>query len=342
MDALVLNTFKITAIVAGVFLLLLGLWVYADFFLLLFGGVLWGVGLSGVARFGGRYARLPYLGALTLSLLLLGGALALVGWRMGPKIAAGLLELQDMLPEILQQLRSQVHHIGLLQELLTRLSSADNSLVGAQAFSRIAGVFSTTVGIVTASLFILVIGIYVALKPEVYREGITRLVVPAKRDYAREVLAEIAHTLRWWLLGRLLALTLVGVLTWIGLFALGIESAITLAFVAAVLSFIPNVGPVLSVIPAVLVGWSVGPAMALWVVLLYAAIQAVESYLITPMVQQRNLAIPPALLLSAQFLLGLMFGIMGLLLATPLLVVALVLVRMLYIRNVLKDEIQLP
>lgn len=342
MDALVLNTLKITAIVAGFVLLLLGVWLYSDFFLLLFGGVLWGVGLSGVARFGGRHARVPYLVALAISLLLLVGMLALIGWHIGPKVAEGLLELQDMIPEILQDLKSQVRHIGLLQELSTRLSSAETSLIGTEAFSQIAGIFSTTIGILTASLFILVTGIYIAVKPQVYQEGIVRLVVPGKRDHARKVLKELAHTLRWWLLGRLLALAVVGALSWIGLFTLGIESAVTLAFVAAVLSFIPNIGPLLSVIPAALVGWSVGPVMALWVVLLYAAIQAVESYLITPMVQQSNLAIPPALLLSAQFLLGLMFGILGLLLATPLLVVALVLVRMLYIRTILKDPIQLP
>ena len=342
MDSLVLNTVKITAIVAAIVLLLLGSWFYSDFFLLLFGGVLWGVGLSGVARAAGRHARIPYPVALIMSLLLLLGAAALIGWHIGPKVAEGLLQLQEMIPEILQKLKSQVRHIGLLHELSTRLASADTSLIGTKAFSQIAGIFSTTVGIVTASLFVLVIGIYIAVKPQVYREGIVRLVVPGKRDYAREVLAELAHTLRWWLLGRLLALTLVGVLSWIGLFALGIESAVTLAFVAAVLSFIPTIGPLLAVIPAALVGWSVAPAMALWVVLLYAAIQAVESYLITPMVEQSNLAIPPALLLSAQFLLGLMFGILGLLLATPLLVVVLVLVQMLYIRNILKDEIQLP
>lgn len=342
MDALVLSTFKITAIVGGTILLLLGVWFYSDFFLLLFGGVLWGVGLSGLARIGGRYARIPYLVALTILLLLLAGLLALVGWHIGPKIAEGLLELQDMIPEVLQELKSRVRDIGPLNDLSKSLSDTGSSLMGTDAFRQIAGIFSTTVGIITASLFILAIGIYIAVKPQVYQNGILRLVVPGKRDYAREVLEELAHTLRWWLLGRMLALAVVGVLTWIGLFALGIESALTLAFVAAVLSFIPNIGPLLSVIPAALVGWSMGPAMALWVVLLYAAIQAVESYLITPMVQQSNLAIPPALLLSAQFLLGLMFGILGLLLATPLLAVALVLVRMLYIRNILKDPIRLP
>ncbi|MFW5823984.1 MAG: AI-2E family transporter, partial [Marinobacter sp.] len=102
------------------------------------------------------------------------------------------------------------------------------------------------------------------------------------------------------------------------------------------------IGPLLSVIPAALVGWAEGPTLLLWVLLLYLVIQTLESYLITPLIEQSNLDVPPALLLSAQFLLGLMFGILGLLLAAPLLVVALVLVRMLYIRNLLKDPIELP
>lgn len=342
MDALALLTFKVTAIVAGIVLLLLGLWFYSNFFLLLFGGVLWGVGLSGLASVGGRHARIPYLGSLAISLLFLACTLTLVCWHIGPKIVGGLLNLQEMIPEILQELKSQARRAGLLQELTNRVSDTQSSVIGAGALTRIAGIFSTTAGVATASLFVLVTGIFISVRPDVYQEGIVRLVVPDKRRNAREILAELAHALRWWLLGRLLSLAVVGVLSWIGLFALGIEPALTLAFVAAVLSFIPNIGPLLSVIPAALVGWSVAPAVALWVILLYAAIQVAESYFITPMIQQRNLAIPPALLLSAQFMLGLMFGILGLILATPLLVVVMVLVRILYIRGVLKDPIRLP
>lgn len=338
MDALVRNTLKVSAIVVGIVILLLAVWFYSDFVLLLFGGILWGLVLSGMAQYGSALGRIPYAAALSGSLVLL----ALTGWYIGPKITEGVLELRSMLPQVLEELKSQVRHIGLLHELSSRLSGAGASLVGTEAFRQIAGIFSTTLGILTASVFVLITGIYIAVKPDVYRKGMLRLVAPGKRDQAQDVLSELAHALRWWLLGRLLALAVVGVLTWMGLLALGIPSAVTLAFVAAVLSFIPNIGPLLSVIPAALVGWSIGPATALWVILLYAAIQAVESYLITPMVQQSNLAIPPALLLAAQFLLGLMFGILGLLLATPLLVVAMVLVRMLYIRKVLKDPISLP
>ncbi len=254
----------------------------------------------------------------------------------------GLQQLQEMIPKGLQELKSQVQSVGLLHEVSERLSKIPTSLVSAETFSHIAGIFSTTLGIITATLFILLTGIYFAVAPELYQRGIEQLVTPRWRGYAREVLQELGHDLRWWLLGRLAALGVVGVLTWVGLTALGIPSAATLAFVAAVLSFIPNLGPILSVAPAALVGWSLSPSMALWVILLYLAIQTVESYLITPLIQQSNLQIPPVLLLSMQFLLSLMFGILGLLVAAPLTVVALVLIRMLYIRRVLDASVRLP
>lgn len=342
MDSSLQNSFKIIGFVTALILVLLAFWFYSNFFLLLFGGILWGVALSGLARLIAGHLSVPYWVSLTFSLLLLLATVLLLGWQIGPKVVSGLQELQEMIPKGLQELKSQVQNVGLLHEASERLSKVSSELVNAETFSRIAGIFSTTLGIITAVLFILLIGIYFAVSPELYQRGVEQLVTPRWRGYAREVLQELGHVVRWWLLGRLAALGVVGILTWIGLTLLGIPSAATLAFAAAVLSFIPNLGPILSVVPAALVGWSLSPSMALWVILLYLAIQFVESYLITPLIQQSNLQIPPVLLLSMQFLMSLMFGILGLLAAAPLTVVVLVLVRMLYIRKVLDAPIRLP
>ncbi|BES70281.1 AI-2E family transporter [Marinobacter nanhaiticus D15-8W] len=342
MDSLILNSLKIIGLVTATVLLLLGFWFYSDFFLLLFGGMLWGLALSGVAGFTSRHAHVPYRLAVVLSLLSSLAVVALIIWQFGPKVLSGVQQLQQLLPEILQELKSQVHQHTFLSEAFRLSEQQSRALLTAENFSRIAGMFSSTLGAITALLFIMVTGTYFAATPGLYKSGVIQLVVPRRRDVAERLLDELGHALRWWLLGRLLSLSVVGILTWIGLFALGIPSAAALAFVAAALSFIPNIGPILSVIPAVLVGWSVSPSMALWVVLLYLAIQTLESYLITPLIQQRNLAIAPALLLAVQLLMSLMFGVLGLLLATPLTVVALVLVRLLYIRKVLGDSIRLP
>lgn len=342
MDLSLQNSLKITGLVTALILLLLGFWYYSDFFLLLFGGMLWGIALSGLAQFTASHLRVPYWVSLTVSLLVLLVVVAVLGWLIGPQVVDGVQQLQDMVPKGLEQLKSQVQNMGLLHEASERLSKVSSSLVSTESFSRIAGIFSSTLGVITGMLFILLTGIYFAVAPTLYQRGVEQLVTPRWRDYSRKVMRELGHALRWWFLGRLAALAVVGVLTWIGLTVLGVPSAATLAFAAAVLSFIPNVGPILSVVPAALVGWSLSPTMALWVILLYFTIQLVESYVITPLIQQSNLQIPPVLLISMQFLMSLMFGLLGLLAAAPLTVVALVLVRMLYIRKVLDAPVRLP
>ena len=134
-----------------------------------------------------------------------------------------------------------------------------------------------------------------------------------------------------------MSLCLVGMLTALGLWILGVPAPLSLGFVAGVLSFIPNFGPLLSLVPAVIVALPNGPQMVLYVILLYAGIQLVESYFITPLIQHRAVRLPPALILLAQILMGVLFGFLGLLLATPLTAVLLVLIKRLYIEDVLAE-----
>lgn len=134
----------------------------------------------------------------------------------------------------------------------------------------------------------------------------------------------------------------VGALTWVGLLALGTPFALTLAMVAALLSFIPNIGPILSAVPAVLIGLTVSPTMALYVMLLYIGVQTVETYLITPLIQRSIIAMPPALLMTAQLAMGVPLGVLGLLVAAPLTLVLLVLVETLYIQDTLGESAETP
>ncbi len=122
-------------------------------------------------------------------------------------------------------------------------------------------------------------------------------------------------------------MVVVGVLTWLGLSFLGIELAATLAIVAALLTFIPNFGPIISAVPAVLLGLMQSPMTALWVVLLYIVVQLIESNLVTPLLQYRALSLPPVLVITAQLAASVWMGVLGLVVSTPLLIVATVLVR---------------
>ena len=197
---------------------------------------------------------------------------------------------------------------------------------------------SATVSGLTNLLIIVIVGLYLAVEPRLYLNGSLRLVPLRHRPRTREILLAVAKALRSWLLGQLLAMAVIGAASWLGLWLLGIPYAAILGLVAALFAFVPNIGPILGLIPALLVAAGVSPWHPLYVLGLYAVIQTVESYLLTPMIQRRAVDLPPALLIVVQVAMGLAAGVLGLLLATPLAAAAMVVVRMAYVEDVLGDR----
>ena len=131
-------------------------------------------------------------------------------------------------------------------------------------------------------------------------------------------------------------------LTWLGLMIIGVPSALTLGLLAALLEFVPFIGPIVAAVPAILLGFAAGPDKAIWVAFLFVAIQQFEGNVLEPMVQQRAVDLPPALLLFALVAGGLVFGVAGILLAAPLTVVLYVLVKKLYVQEALGTPTPLP
>lgn len=197
------------------------------------------------------------------------------------------------------------------------------------------GVLSASFGVLGDIYVILLLALFFFMSPKPYQQGILSLVPRRGRARAKEVWSELHTSLERWLKGKLISMLLVAVLTALGLWALGMPLVLALSIIAGILCFIPNFGPLLSAIPAVLVGFTVGPEMAGYVILLYVAVQFVESNLITPFIQREMVNLPLAMVMSMQVLLGLLTGTLGLILATPLLVISMVLVRMLYVQDVL-------
>jgi predicted PurR-regulated permease PerM len=164
------------------------------------------------------------------------------------------------------------------------------------------------------------------------------LLAPSMRPAGREVLSKATDTLQNWLIAQFMAMAVVGVLTWLGLWLIGVPLAPILGLIAALLAFIPNIGPIIAAVPAVLLGFSMGPTIALLVVGVYVAVQALESYAITPLIQQERVSLPPALIISMQLLMGVLFGILGLALVTPMAALGLTLVREVYVQRYLGVE----
>jgi predicted PurR-regulated permease PerM len=190
-------------------------------------------------------------------------------------------------------------------------------------------------GALVNAAIVLSVGLCLAADPRLYKSGLLRLLPPERRPRAREVLTQLGSTLRRWLVGRLVLMFVNAALTWAGLSLLGVPLALTLGLLAGLLNFVPNVGPVIAGVPAVLIALTESPQQAMYVLLLYVALQSVDSYIFTPLVQKRTVELPPALTITAQVLLGVLLGTFGVVFATPLMAAALVLVRMLYVEDVL-------
>ena len=333
-----------TLIIVGTVLAMLALValvLYAsDVVLLAFAGILLGVLLDGLASTLAAKSPLSRFWALLVVIAAFAVLLVGAGFIVGPQIAAQTGEMRTALTEGLEALRARLEQLAWAQPLLSELPG--NGSLGALssgALGRLTGTLSTVFGLISNVFIIAFVGIYLAVHPNLYLDNVVRLFGRSRHAHMREVLATLGHALRRWLLGQFLSMSIVGLLTTIGLLILGVPLALTLGLIAFLLAFIPYLGPIAATVPAVLVAFIEGPTMVLYVLGLYGGVQFIESYLATPMIQKQVVSLPPALLIFAQILMGALTGVIGIALATPLAVVVIVLVQMLYVEDVLGDDV---
>jgi predicted PurR-regulated permease PerM len=336
-----LSIAKTIGVVAAIALALAFLSLAAEVLLLVFAGVLLAILLRSVANAIDAALGIGRGWSLALTLL---GIVVLVGlgaWLLLPDIVSQGRQLVDKLPRGWEELQRRLSEIfgdtGVIDYASDRVAQPGRGTIE-DIVGGVFGVVSSTLGVLGSGLVILVTAIYLAADPQTYRDGLIRLVPPAHRDRARQILDQVGQALLWWLIGKLIAMTLIGVLTYLGLLALGTPLALSLALIAAILTFVPNFGPIIAAVPAVLLALSDGLTQAALVVALYVAVQAIESYLITPLIQQRTISMPPALTLSMQLVAAVLLGVLGLALATPLTAAGTVLIRELYIKGMLERD----
>ncbi len=321
---------------AAVVVLLLFLWYARDVFLLAFAGILVAIFLRRLATMVSDRTPLSPTWALPLVVLTLLTLFVGAFWLQGPAIAEEVRTLRDELPKAVTQLQSQLARYDWGQRLIEETPSADALLPdGPDALSRATGVVSRTFSGLASFVIILFLGLVLAATPRVYVRGVLALLPEHRVARGREVLDTLSDTLWWWLVGRIVAMTFIGVFTGVGLWLLGIPLAFVLGLLAALLSFIPNIGPLLSALPAILLALVQGPQQAIWVALLYGGVQAIESYVLDPIIDRKTVYLPPALTIFAQLTLVLFAGLLGVALATPLTAALVVLVTMLYVQDVL-------
>ncbi len=329
----------VTTVAFGVFLL----WQGAEVILLAFTGLLLAVLLHSLSGWVRTHTPLGEGWALLVVVLVLIALIGLGGWLLAPAIAEQVTELTQRLPHAAAQARQRLAQAPLGQQIIAQIPALQQLIPrSGNVFARMTGIFSTVLGVVVNIVIVLFIGIYLAADPDLYRRGIVRLIPLSKRDRGRDVLDALAYTLRWWLIGRFSVMAINGAITALGLWLLGIPLPAVLGIMTGVLNFIPNIGPFLAAIPAVLLAFTLGPTTAVYVALLYLAVQNLEGFVLTPLVQQRTISLPPVLIITAQIFMGIMFGFLGVLLAVPLTAVLFVMVRMLYVQDTLGDPVETP
>jgi predicted PurR-regulated permease PerM len=196
---------------------------------------------------------------------------------------------------------------------------------------------SSTLAAFAGVLVVIFLSIYIAADPELYRKGIMHLFPHGARERAGEVLSAMAAVLRKWLVTQLIAMATIGAVTTIVLLILRVKAAFALGVLAGLLEFIPTIGPILSSLPAIAMGFLDSPEKALYVIIAYTGIQFLENHLLIPLLMKGGVDLPPALTIMSQALMALIFGFLGLMCAVPLLAAAMVCVKMLYVEDVVGD-----
>lgn len=314
-------------------------WRLLDVLALVFGGVLVAAALQALAAPLQRRLHLPprwALGTVVLGLVLLAW---LLGAVLGDRMVAHLDQLREAWPRALDAATRWLasHPIGQsLRELW------DNAKNGEQLWSRLAGLATMTLGALSSALLVLVIGVYLAADPALYRRGMLRLLPLEQRAAVDAALCAAGHGLQRWLLGQAMSMLSLGSMTALGLSLLGMPLALTLGVITGLLAFVPFFGAVTAGLLVVLLAFAQGPGQALQAALLMLAVQQVEEFVLQPVIQRWAVALPPVLGLIAAVVFALLFGPVGVLIATPLMVLLMILIERLYVKRVVERTAPAP
>jgi len=304
-------------------------WYLTEIAVMIFGGIVLATALNAMARRVSRLIGLPDTIALAGVVIGLAALLLLLVWLLGQQVAQQIGELRSTLPQAIEaasQWLKMESPVGLsLSEVWTLAKE------GGVPWARVASYASIATGGLLNVALIAFIGLYLAVSPRSYFGGALKLVPNDLRPRVATAFRAAGRGLEKWLLGQLLSMAAIGALTMIGLLVLGAPLAVALGVLAGILAFVPFFGPLAFGCLAVLIAFTDSPTLALYVGLLCLGVQQLEGYVITPFIQRWAVALPPVLGLLAVIIFGLLFGIMGVLLATPMMVVLMILVEKLYV-----------
>lgn len=341
-----LGRFTGRLLVIAVFVLLAAaIWKLADVLVLLFGAVLLSIGLCAAARLVSSRTGIRRGLALSCVFIVVVAVFGAAFWVFGATVAAQFDDVVRVIPAGFRLFTGWVGQFSYGRQLLDQINGQTGgpgggaNILGAAAWATsmvtaLAGTVTRTLGYAVIALFV---AIYLAAQPNRYRRLCLRLVPPGHRVIAEHLFEVSGDVLERWLVGQLVVMLTIGILTGLGLWAIGIEAAAALGLMGGLLCFIPFVGAVFAAIPATLVALTQGPIYAASVVLMYVGVHFVEGNFITPMVQAEATSFPPVLAILCTVAFSLLLGPVGVLLAAPLTLFLMAVVEVLYVQQVLGE-----
>lgn len=327
---------KRVLIIAAIVALGIIIWRLSSIFILVFAGIVVAMVLRALAEPLAAATGVAHRWAVAAVVVMLLALAALGVWLFGERIAGQFDQIVARVPEAWTRFREWLQQFQFGRYTLDSLSG---TFIGAgEAGGALARLATGTFGAVADAVIVLVVGLYFAAEPKLYRQGLIKLTPPSARARIGAALDAVVAALKRWLLGQGVAMLAIGLMTGIGLWALGIPMALGLAILAGVLEFVPYIGPFLAAVPAVLIAFALSPLDALYVLLLYWGIQQVENWALVPLIQKWSVELPPALAILSLVIFGVLFGVPGIIVAAPLMIAVMILVRKLYIEGMLGDE----
>jgi predicted PurR-regulated permease PerM len=287
--------------------------------LVIFGAMVFAAMLDGGARLFGRALPIGRNLRLALVIVLTIAFIVWLFWFAGSQISQQAAQLPALIAEQLSRF------IAWLQ---TKGFAASQDDVG-----KLFGTFASGVGIVTRAiggilgagatlLLVVTIGLYLAFEPRLYERGLAWVLPQDARGEFFVTADRMAFTLRRLMAGRLVGMAFEGVFTFLMLFFYGVPMAALLGIITGLLAFIPNLGAIVSGVLMVLVGFSGGPEMGIYTIIVYFVVQTIDGNIVVPLIARRTVDLAPALVLAFQLIMGILFGVLGLFLADPLLAMA--------------------
>ncbi|MEO7523638.1 MAG: AI-2E family transporter [Ferruginibacter sp.] len=298
--------------------------------LLTLAAVLFAVYFHGCASFFKSKLPLSYPWSLALSIIVNIILLVAFFWFVGARLEQQISQLTNGFPQTIDNARSYLQKSSLGSRVLDYLGSTGNSK---KTISIAKHFFSSGFGILSDAYIVLLLGMFFIATPSTYKRGVIHLLPPKAKDEGESILNEMHQVLKDWVKGQLFGFLFIAVLSGLGLWAIGMPMVISLALIAGLLNFIPNFGPLIALVPALLIALTLNSSTAILVLCIYTFIQIIQSAVTQPLIQKKMVSVPPAIVIFGQVAMGILGGFWGILLATPVITIIMTLVNKLYVEK---------